>query len=118
MISIAFTLVHIDISVNKIITWLVVKGTLNLLKLSVHVQKKILEAIKQLEKNRPSSSAFSVNAALKKKRFTDSEQSDFIKEHNINNYLELLAIAEIRKEEGKQIFISTSFFIKKNMSRK
>ena len=32
---------------------------------------------------------------------TNSELSDFIKEHNINDYLELLAIAQIRKEEGK-----------------
>ena len=39
--------------------------------------------------------------APKKKRLTNSELSDFIKEHNIKNYLELLAIAQIRKEEGE-----------------
>ena len=32
---------------------------------------------------------------------TNSELSDFIKERNIKNYLELLAIAQVRKEEAE-----------------
>ena len=95
MINITFTSVHIDISANK------VKGTLTLLKLNLHVQKNLLKAIRELVKKRRSSSACSVKIAPKKKRLTNSELSDFIKEHNIKNYLELLAIAQIRKEEGE-----------------
>ena len=72
-----------------------------MLKLNLHVQKNLLKAIGQLVKKKHSSPACSINTAPKKKRLTNSELSDFIKEHNIKNYLELLAIAQIRKEEGE-----------------
>ena len=63
--------------------------------------KKPIECNRAASKKRRFSSACSVNTAPKKKRLANSELSDFIKEHNIKNYLELLAIAQIRKEEGE-----------------
>ena len=63
--------------------------------------KKSIESNWAASKKRRSSSACSVKTAPKKKRLTNSELSDFIKEHNFKNYLELLAIAQIRKEEGE-----------------
>ena len=77
------------------------KGTLTLLKLNLYVQTNYIESNRAASKKRRSLSACSVNTVPNKKRLTNSELSDFTKEHNINDYLELLAIAQIRKEEGK-----------------
>ena len=77
------------------------QGHPNLAKAKSPRTKKSIESNRAASEKRRSPSACSVKTAPKKNRLTNSELSDFIKEHNIKNYLELLAIAQIRKEEGE-----------------
>ena len=80
-----FKSVHVDISVNKIITWPIVNGTLTLPKLNLHEPKHLLKTIGQLIKKDALRLHLLQMQPQRKKRLTDSELSDFIKEHKIKN---------------------------------
>ena len=78
------------------------EGKHNLAEAKSPRTKKSIESNREASKKRCSSlSVFSVYTAPRKKRLRNSELSDFIQEVNITNYLKLLAIAQIRKEEGE-----------------
>ena len=85
------------------------EGHFNLAEVISPSTKRSIASNWAASKTRRSSSTCSVNTAPKKKSLENSEINDFVKEHTINDYHELLTIAQIRKEEGEtdihEIFI-------------